>query len=268
MRIALFASALILLSISAMAQTPLTIFGNALPHNPVNPDSAVTLGVKFYSTQPGTIAGIRFYRGHSNRNGYTVKLFSSAGSLIASAKGGDSCTVPCWEQINFAAPISIAANTTYVAAYYDSNGYYADDTGTNGGLTNGASNGPLVAPASGAGGGNGVYTYSTGFPSQTWQDSNYYVDVAFTASAPSLLLSFSPAAPSVASNAPVGTVVATVTASWSDGSPFTGTLGFAQPFSNDAGTFSLSGNSLVVASATNLAADGGTTQSVTVVATQ
>jgi hypothetical protein len=47
-----------------------------------------------------------------------------------------------------------------------------------GGLTNGASNGPLIAPASSQVGGNGVYTYSTGFPNQTWQDSNYYVDVS------------------------------------------------------------------------------------------
>jgi len=173
MRIVSFAANVILLpAVTAWAQTPITIFGNAVPQNPVNADSAVTLGVKFYSTQAGTIAGIRFYRGHSDSNGYTVKLFSSSGTLLGSATAArDTCSVPCWEQINFASPISIAANTTYVAAYYASNGDYADDTGTSGGLTNGASNGPLVVPASAVSGGNGVYLHAKGFPKSTWENS-------------------------------------------------------------------------------------------------
>src|SRR5690349_14540475 len=113
---------------AAAAQSPVTIFGNATPQNPVIADSALTLGIKFYSIQAGTIAGIRFYRGHRNAYGYTVKLFSASGTLLASAKTStDTCAVPCWEQVNFSAPISIAANTTYVAAYYTSNGGYADD---------------------------------------------------------------------------------------------------------------------------------------------
>src|SRR5438270_6825800 len=105
---------LLALGHAAGAQTPLTIFGNAVPHSPVIGDdtAAVTLGVKFYSTQSGTVAGIRFYRGASNGNGYTVKLFTTGGSLLASARTPhDTCTVPCWEQVNFASPISLSANT-------------------------------------------------------------------------------------------------------------------------------------------------------------
>jgi hypothetical protein len=133
----------------------------------------------------------------------------------------------------------------------------------------GAHNGPLFAPASGAVGGNGVYTYSTGFPKQTWNQSNYYVDVAFTPNAPTLLLSFNPTTPSVPANAPGGTVVATIVPSWSDGSLFTGTLSFGPPNSNDSGTFAISGFTLIVNPAgPGLSADGGTTQNVTVVATQ
>jgi hypothetical protein len=274
MRSVSLAAGLILVpAVTAWAQTPITIFGNAIPQNPVIPDSAVTLGVKFYSTQAGTIAGIRFYRGQTDSRGYTVKLFSSSGTLLGSATAAaDTCSVPCWEQINFASPISIAANTTYVAAYYASNGDYADDTGTSGGLTNGASNGPLIVPASGQVGGNGVYTYSRGFPNQTWQDSNYYVDVSFTPAAgapPTLSLSFSPSSPSVAYNAPGGTVVTTATASWSDGSPFTGTYSFSQPYSNDGGVFALNGNQIIVnPNGPGLSADANTTQNITVIATQ
>ena len=136
---------------------------------PVNAEeadsSAVTLGVKFWSAQPGTVPGIRFYRGHTNNSGYTVRLYTAAGSLVAQATTAhDTCTVPCWEQVNFATPISISAKTTYVAAYYTSNGYYADGYY---GLTKGATNGPLVAPASGVSGGNGVYVYGYGTVTNT-----------------------------------------------------------------------------------------------------
>src|SRR5438270_7919601 len=181
------------------AQT-VTLFGNALPSTPVDSDTAaVTLGVKFWTSQPGTIAGIRFYRGQkASSSGYTVKLFSASGTLLASAKTAkDTCAVPCWEQVNFVSPISIAANTTYVAAYYTGNGQYADDQY---GLTNGTTSGPLIAPASAQVGGNGVYTYSTGFPTQVWNNSNYYVDISFTPTAPLVAqapkaVSFSPAGP-------------------------------------------------------------------------
>jgi hypothetical protein len=65
---------------------------------------------------------------------------------------------------------------------------------------------------------------------------------------------------------PLGTVVATVTAVWSDGSPFTGTLSFGAPYYDDGGTFALSGNELIVSRSLNIS--GGTVQRVTLVATQ
>ena len=176
--------------------------------------------------------------------------------------------VPCWEQVNFTVPLSLAANTTYVAAYYTSNGRYADVAY---GLTNGQTTGPLTAPASSAVGGNGVYTYSTGFPTQVWENSNYYVDVSFTPSVttPYLTVSFSPPSPSISARAPVGTVVATINAAWSNGSPFTGTLGFNAPYSNDKATFAISGKNLIVnPSGPGVSGDGGTIQNVTIVATQ
>jgi len=42
-------------------------------------------------------------------------------------------------------------------------------------------NGPLTAPASSSSGGNGVYAYgsSSAFPTNTFNASNYWVDVVF-----------------------------------------------------------------------------------------
>jgi hypothetical protein len=99
--------------------------------------------------------------------------------------------------------------------------------------------------------------------------ANYYVDIAFTPSAPSLTVSFNPPKPSIPSNAPANTVVAKVIASWSNGSPFTGTLSFGPPYSNDAAIFAISGNDLIInPSGSGVSSDANTTQNVTIVATQ
>jgi hypothetical protein len=252
-------------STASSAQT-VTLFGTGTPQTPIDPDtSAVTLGIKFYSTQAGVISGIRFYRGAKNTSGYRARLYKADGTLLASASSTkEPCgTMPCWEQLNFSAPVSIAANTTYIAAYYTSNGRYAGD---NNGLTNGKTSTPLIAPASGIAGGNGVYTYSNGFPTQTYKASNYWVDVAFTPSAPSLQISFNPPAPKIPANAPTGTAVSTVNVTWTNGAQFTGQLALPN---SDGSKFALSGKDVIVnPSGPGIGADGGTTQNVTVSATQ
>ena len=89
-----------------------------------------------------------------------------------------------------------------------------------------------------------------------------------------LTLSFVPQMPSIPADTPLGTTVATVTATWSDGSPFTGTLGFATPYLDDGGTFALSctacatANLVVNPLGRGVSGDGGSVQKVTVEAVQ
>ena len=91
---------------------------------------------------------------------------------------------------------------------------------------------------------------------------------------PALTLTFNPQMPSVQDTVPLGTVIATVTAAWSDGSPFTGTLTFGSPYADDGGTFALScqscatANIVVSPTGLGLKGDAGTVQQITVVATQ
>jgi hypothetical protein len=101
-------------------------------------------------------------------------------------------------------------------------------------------------------------------------DSPFTQGEAITVPAlPTLSLSLSPSSPSVASNAALGSAVATITATWSDGSPFTGTLTFGSPYSNDNATFAISGNHLIINPAgPGVSADANTVQNVTIVATQ
>jgi hypothetical protein len=250
----------------ASAQS-ISIFSNAVPNDPTGGGSKVTLGVKFWSSQSGTISAIRFYRAAISSNGYVAKLYSAGGTLLGSATlTHESGPVPGWQVANFASPIPISANTTYVAAYYSAAGQGAGDPYE---LRQGVTNGSLIAPASSAVGGNGVYASKNAFPQSRYEASNYYVDVLFTPSGPSLVLNFNPPNPSIPANTPVGSAVATITPTWSDGSSFTGTLSFAQPYSNDNGVFAISGNHLIVnPSGPGVSADANTVQNVTIVATQ
>ena len=69
----------------ALAQAPMSIFGHAVPANPVEgDDNAVTLGVKFWSSRAGTISAIRFYRGATSPIGYIARLYSAAGKILGS----------------------------------------------------------------------------------------------------------------------------------------------------------------------------------------
>jgi hypothetical protein len=147
------------------------------------PDSAAELGVKFSSDLPGSITGIRFYKATANTGTHLGNLWSSTGTLLASATfTGESASG--WQQVNFATPVAIAANTVYVASYYATVGHWSYDGGYF--SSNGVDNPPLHALADGVSGGNGVYAYgaSSAFPNQTWNANNYWVDVVFSPAPP------------------------------------------------------------------------------------
>ncbi|HBZ71103.1 MAG TPA: hypothetical protein DEP35_15765, partial [Deltaproteobacteria bacterium] len=164
--------------------TPTSSTSTIWPSNAVpltadsGPDSAVELGVKFKSDVAGTITGIRFYKGSGNTGTHVGNLWSSTGQLLASATfSGETATG--WQQVNFSTPVSIAANTVYVASYHTNVGHYSDDQ--NYFATAGIDNPPLHALADGVSGSDGVFAYGSGssFPSQGWYSSNYWVDVVF-----------------------------------------------------------------------------------------
>ena len=91
--------------------------------------------------------------------------------------------------------MSITANTTYVVSYQAPNGFYSANGGY---FSSAADRAPLHGLASGTDGPNGVYRYgSTAFPTDSFNNTNYWVDVLFTPTplntAP-ILSSVSPAA--------------------------------------------------------------------------
>jgi hypothetical protein len=152
----------------------------AVPAEPSHPEAnPITVGVKFRSDVSGTVTGIRFYKGAGNTGPHVGMLYSRTGTLLAQADF-TSEAASGWQQVTFSSPITIAANTTYVAAYFTRTGYalnYGYFTLT------GVDNSPLHALRSGVDGPNGVYLYGDApqFPSSSSGDSNYWVDVAFSA---------------------------------------------------------------------------------------
>ncbi|HYH95845.1 DUF4082 domain-containing protein, partial [Hyalangium sp.] len=155
-----------------------TLLGDRVPGTAVQADTkAVEVGVRFRSNVPGTIRALRFYRGTRNASGYVARLWTSSGTLLAQASVTDG-RIPGWQEVTLPSPVSISAGATYVVSYYSSNGQFGRDVD---GLLNAIVSGNLTAPASASVGGNGVYVYATGggFPTNSYKNTNYWVDIRF-----------------------------------------------------------------------------------------
>ena len=119
---------------------------------------------------------MRFYKSAANTGTHVVNLWSPTGTLLATATvvsgAGEG-----WQQVDFASPVAIAPATTYVASYHTDVGRYSFNAAY---FTSAVESGPLRALASGEVGGNGVFKAgATGFPNQSFNAGNYWIDVVF-----------------------------------------------------------------------------------------
>ncbi|MGD9721386.1 MAG: TIGR03790 family protein [Pirellulales bacterium] len=151
----------------------------------------VELGVKFSSQVDGYITGIKFYKSAANTGVHTASLWTSGGQLLATAAFTNE-TTSGWQQVDFASPVAITSGTTYVASYHTNTGHYARNTSY---FTAPYSSGPIQVPTNG-----GVYRYgvTSGMPTNSFQASNYWVDVVLSTTPPAdttppTVTAFSPA---------------------------------------------------------------------------
>jgi hypothetical protein len=163
---------------TAGPQCPCSVWQNGTPTGASDDSdtSAVNLGVRFQASSSGFVAGVRFYKYSDNTGSHIGSLWSSSGTLLASGTFSNE-TGSGWQELDFSSPVAITANTTYVVSYHTNAGHYAV---TSNGLASAVTNGPLTALASG-----GVYAYGSAnaFPSNTFNASNYWVDVVYTQTA-------------------------------------------------------------------------------------
>ena len=139
------------------------------------------LGVRFRTDRPGTITGIRFFKGSANTGEHVGSLWRADGTLLARATfSGESGSG--WQQVAFDQSVAIDAQTTYVASYFAPSGGYSVTFGGFGGA--GAGGTPVRALRDGEDGPNGVYRYGSAptFPNDSFGSSNYWVDVLFAPS--------------------------------------------------------------------------------------
>jgi hypothetical protein len=236
-----------------------TLFGATNPGTTTFQDSPVNLGVKFQSSVSGQVVGVRFYKGSGNTGTHTGSLWTAGGVNLATVTFTGE-TASGWQQQNFASPVAIQANTTYVVSYFAPNAFYsaADPY-----FTSAHVSGNLTAPASSTSGGNGVYTYgsATAFPRSNYLQSNYWVDLVFVPSASSAPLVLDIPISIPCGVAP-GSVVQTLGTLGGDGNAVTWSI------AGDTTDFVLSGSSVVVGPNGVSTASCGQTKTVTATATQ
>lgn len=140
-----------------------------------NDTSSVTLGLRFSSSVPGSVTGVRFYKGSRNTGTHVGNLWSSTGTKLATVTFSGE-TASGWQQAHFSSPISIAANTTYVISYFAPNGSYGINEYYPWSTLN-------ATPLRVSGSSPGVYAYGSDsrFPNGAWKSSNYWVEPVFVA---------------------------------------------------------------------------------------
>ncbi|MEU2052206.1 DUF4082 domain-containing protein [Streptomyces bungoensis] len=149
--------------------------------------NSVELGTRFTSSTSGWVTGVTFYKGTGNTGTHTGSLWADDGTLLATGTFTGE-TASGWQQLTFATPVAITADTPYVVSYHAPNGNYAVDGGY---FAAAHQSYPLTATADTTTHHNGLYRYGTdsAFPNGSYGSANYWVGPVFTADNPSAMLS-------------------------------------------------------------------------------
>ncbi len=129
------------------------------------------LGVKFQTSAPIYVVGVRFYR---TDGGMSSGSLWNYGVTTPLRTGTVSNAVIGWEDVTFNTPMAMAPGDTFIASYAAPNGGYAYEH--NYFSSSGFTVGPVTALQSGVIGPNGVYNNDPGaLPADSFMDSNYWV---------------------------------------------------------------------------------------------
>ena len=178
----LLGALLALLLIPAAAQAQATVFGTEAPIGDALVDQPIEVGMKFRSDQDGYISALRFYKQANNTGQHVGHLWTASGQLLAEVPFTNE-TASGWQEQALPVPVPIARDTIYVTSYHSAQGRFGF-SGNYFALSK--DNPPLHAPASSLVGGNGVYRYgaTSGFPTETFNATNYWVDAVFEPNSP------------------------------------------------------------------------------------
>jgi N,N-dimethylformamidase beta subunit-like, C-terminal/Domain of unknown function (DUF4082)/Bacterial Ig-like domain/Bacterial Ig domain len=156
---------------------PCSLFGDTQLGAAINDAEDVEVGVRFRADDDGFITALRYYRGAGAIGTRVGHLWTNTGTPLATVTFGGEAQLG-WHEAALSAPVHVTSGATYVASYFvpgNTGGYSADP----GFFDTPLDAAPLHAPATT----NGMYAYGVGtqggFPTQTFQATNYGADVVF-----------------------------------------------------------------------------------------
>ncbi|WP_439657472.1 DUF4082 domain-containing protein [Lentzea sp. HUAS TT2] len=135
-------------------------------YNPLVNDSEgrpVELGLRFRVDRPGSVT--RIVTSWNTNEASRVRLWRADGTLLADQRVDSAYAGP------FATPVPVVPGEEYVASFTSWRGLYRISENT---FPATVLQAPFVLPAHA-----GVYSYDDGFPTQTWNDSHYWVTPEF-----------------------------------------------------------------------------------------
>ena len=163
-----------------------TLFGFARPSVPASAQTdPIEVGTRFTVAVSGSVTGVRFYKGPGNSGTHVGRLWNqTTGALLGSVTfTGESATG--WQWAAFSSPVPVTAGQPYVVSYgapvgrYSATGQYFTGPHVSGSLT--ATAGVFSTAGLGV------------FPSDTFNNSNYWVDVTYEDTTAPGVVSRSPA---------------------------------------------------------------------------
>lgn len=155
----------------ATGQTIFTTQTPALLNQSDGPTTNYELGTVFTSGVAGEVAALRFWKAANETGGHVGRVWTLNGGLLASVTFENE-TASGWQQQNLTTALPIAANTPYVVTVNTGATYYV---ATVQGLASPVTNLDLTTIA----GNNGVFGPPGVFPTNSYQNTNYFRDVVF-----------------------------------------------------------------------------------------
>ncbi|SFP88749.1 DUF4082 domain-containing protein, partial [Tranquillimonas alkanivorans] len=157
-----------------------TLFGSSEPSRGTLFDDGTTveLGMQFVASADGSVTELRYWRAEGDADDTDIRdgrIWDANGNLLGAVTFTSLPGESGWQTAVFGTPIGIEADITYTVSYRTEDNYFATDSFFTSDYTD--STGQLTAPS----GQNGVYVYGTNItaPTQSYLQSNYWVDLSF-----------------------------------------------------------------------------------------